>query len=571
MKLSEKKAVNIFPWRRWDIIFATIMMNLIGLSIPLLVLQLYDRIIPNQSYYTLSVITFGVIVSVFMENILRYSRSNILSWLGMFFEYATSIGAFSHLAKAKYADSLKSGHGKHIENIESVTVLKEFLAGQGFLTLIDLPFVILYLGIIAYLSIPIVIVPIIVLFCFVVSALWVGYKLRKALEKRLDIDDRRYNFVIQILSNHHTMKSMGMEDLILRRYERIHSQCALIEHDINFLSAESRDLSSVFSYLMYCGIICIAAFEVIETRASMGVMAACIMLANRAMQPVQTAMAMWTRMQHFGISKTRIKEIFSLNPEGRETDKMATHITGKISIRDLGFHYPDDDKMIFNHLSVEIQPNQIVSIFGANGVGKTTLTQLILGILESQTGEILIDDHPLASYSFSSLHKQIGYLPPKGILFQGTIMENMTLYQTGPIVDEAMKISRDLGLDPWIQRLPLAYQTKVGDSLFYLLPDGIQQRICLVRTLVNHPKIIILDEANTSLDEQGDYQLNQFLQQQKEKSTIIFITHRPSIENIADASYELIDGELVERQLPMKTQFLPTDIVGEEINQEVSQ
>ncbi len=544
---KSRSIITLFPWKRWDVICATIVLNILGLAVPLLILQLYDRIIPNQSFYTLSVLTFGVAIAIVFEAVVRFSRSHLLSWLGSVFEYVTSLGAFAHLVNARFDEIVKKGSGKHIENIESISVLKEFLAGHGFLALLDIPFVLLYIGFIAYLSVKIALVPVVVLTIFVLSAVWIGRNLRKSLEQKLDVDDRRYNFIIQTLSNHHTMKSMGMEDLILRRYERLHLQCAKIEHDVNLFSAQSRDLGFMLSYLMYGAIVCVAAYEVIDSKASLGVVAACIILANRAMQPIQTATTMWTRLQHFNIAKIRLRDIFSLKHESVDKKTVTQPIQGKVSLRDVCFHHDDNPRLILDQVTVDIEPGEIASIYGINGVGKTTLAQLILGTLAPQSGKVLIDDIPISDYTFSSIHKQIAYLPSKGVLFQGSIIDNMTLYQTGPLVEEALKLSRDLGLDSWVQRLPQGYHTKVGDSLFLLLPDGIQQRICLVRTLVNHAKIIILDEANTSLDEEGDYLLHQFLLKNKGQSTVVFITHRPSIEKISDSSYELKEGQLYSR------------------------
>lgn len=566
------KTPNIFPWKRWDIIAATIGLNVMGLAIPILALQLYDRIIPHQSYSTLLVMTFGIVLIIVMESVLRYCRSHLLSWIGMFFDYSTSLGAFNHVMRAKYEHVVKEGAGKSVENLEGISMLKEFMAGQGFLALLDLPFVLLYIGIIGYLSKEIVIVPIIILLIFIAASLWSGSHLRVALEKRFDVDDRRYNFIIQILSNYHTMKAIGMEDLILRRYERLQRQCALVEQDVNFHSSHSRDLSTFFSFLMYCGIICFTGFEVIHGNASMGVMAAVIILANRAMQPVQNALMMWSRFQHFGISKQRMNNIFSMPSQNVRKSPIIDRIKGAIRFEGVDFAYPDSHKVLFKGLSVNIEAGEIVSIFGPNGAGKTTLSQLLLGMIAPDQGEILIDDRPLSDYDASALHKQIGYLPPKGPLFQGSILDNMTLYQTGDIVEEAYRLSKELGLDPWIQKLPQAYQTKVGDSLFYVLPDGIQQRICLVRALLQRPAILVLDEANTSLDDQGDLLLKELLLGIKNHSTVIFITHRPSIQSIADTSYELKDGQLIQTKSTTHPGFLsapPPHTVDDITTQEV--
>lgn len=560
-KLGRKQPrTSLFPWKRWDIILGSMSLNLFSLVIPILVLQMYDRIIPNKSYNTLILMSCGVILASVLEATLRFSHSRILSWLGMHFENIATVGAFDHLTKATPESFRKRGVGEHVENIESIPILREFLAGQGFLVFLDFPFLLLYIGVIAYFSWTIALVPIFFLSLFVLISLVLAQKLKKALEEQLDLDDRRYNFIIETLTNHHTLKSMGMEELLLRRYERIHAQCSGVTYKINHYSAEFRDLANLCSYLMFGGVVGVAALEVIHGNATIGIMGASIILSNRAMQPVQAAVGMLTRLQHFSIAKHRLKEIFKMPMESLAYKGVSKMIQGHLKIENLSFHYTpqntESSPFILQSLDLEVEPGQVVAIYGQNGSGKSTLMQLIAGILTPSAGTIFVDDMPMAEYNSTTLRKQIMYVPPRGKLFQGTILENITLFQVAELADEAFSLSRQLGLSEWIARLPQGYETKVGDSLFHTLPEGIHQRICLVRALMTHPKILILDEANTALDEKGDYALRTVINKLRGDTTILFVTHRPSISEIADVTYELVEGKLVSRSSDVKLEHL---------------
>jgi ATP-binding cassette subfamily C protein LapB len=526
-------------------ILSTIVLNFLTLAIPLLVLQLYDRIIPNQAYGTLSLLGIAVGIVIILEAVLRFSRGYVLSWLGMHFEHGAAVGAFQHLANATLNDLNKKGVGEHVENIESTTILKEFLAGQGFLVLMDLPFVVLFLGVIAYFSIEIALAATAILAAFILLTWIVGRFLRKSLATQMDLNDRRFNFVVEILSNHHTLKALGMEDLILRRYERIQNECSKANYKVYLHAAEARDLASMFSYIMFVGVVAVAALQVISSVTTVGVMAASIVLTSRAMQPIQAAMGIWTRFQYFSIAKKRIEEHFHLTLEPPLVHGVNKPIEGKVTLKDIHFQYDEEKPELFRGLDLTVRPGSLVTIHGKNGIGKTTLMWVIMGNLHPKSGSLLIDDEPISSYHYRDLRRQIAYVPPNGVLFQGTILENMTMYRGAPYIDDALALSRQLGLDEWIRHLPLGYETKVGDQLFLLLPDGIHQRICLIRALVNRPKVLILDEANTSLDESGDHLLKQVLQSLRGKVTIIFVTHRPSIQELADESYELINGALL--------------------------
>jgi ATP-binding cassette subfamily C protein LapB len=570
---SHSKSGSVFPWKRWDIILSTVVLNLLSLSIPLFVLQLYDRVIPNQSFGTLTLLGIAVGIAALLEASLRFSRGYVLSWLGMHFEHGAAVGAFQHLVNATLNDLNKRGVGEHVENIESATILKEFLAGQGFLILLDLPFVFLFLGIIAYFSPPIALAATAILVVFVLLAWFLGIVLRRYLEKQLDLNDRRYNFIVEILTNHHTLKALGMEDLLLRRYERLQTQCSDVNYKVYLYSAEARDLGNMFSYILFVGIVAVATLQVITSSTSVGIMAACIILTNRAMQPIQAAMGVWTRFQYFTIAKKRIEDHFNLKLEPPLAQGITKPIQGKITLKNVCFQYNDDSPEILKGIDLSVSPGSAVTIHGKNGAGKTTLMLVLMGNLHPSMGSLLIDDEPLSSYHYRDLRRQIAYVPPKGILFQGTIIENMTMYRGAAYVDDALGLSRQLGLDEWIHHLPQGYDTKVGDQLFLLLPDGIHQRICLVRALVNRPKILILDEANTSLDENGDQLLKQVVRSLHGAVTVIFVTHRPSIQEIADASYELTDGFLLSKDklsLPSKRDDLDGASSDSEQNQETS-
>ena len=181
--------------------------------------------------------------------------------------------------------------------------------------MLDLPFVLLFLSIIAYFSIQIALAAVAILGVFILLAWIFGRLLRNHLEEQLDVNDRRYNFIVEILTNHHTLKALGMEELLLRRYERIHNHCSNVNYKVYLYAAEARDLASMFSYIMFVGVVAVAALQVISEATTIGVMAASIVLTNRAMQPIQAAMGVWTRFQYFTIAKKRIEEHFSLTLE----------------------------------------------------------------------------------------------------------------------------------------------------------------------------------------------------------------------------------------------------------------
>ncbi len=223
----------------------------------------------------------------------------------------------------------------------------------------------------------------------------------------------------------------------------------------------------------------------------------------------------------------------------------AVDLDGSVVLHDVDFRYPNAQSTVLNQASLTIQPRTLVTIYGQSGSGKTTLAKLIKGDLVPDSGKIVLKDHSFDQNMTSLSQDQIIYLSSDPQIYVGTILENLTLFKIGPLLDEAVKLSQQLGLESWVKTQPLGYQTPIFDSLDTTVPSGIKQRIGLIRCLLQEPKILILDEANSYLDDPGDSALKTILTEMKEGMTIIFITHRPSFKKIADDSYDLVNGQLL--------------------------
>lgn len=534
------------PWKRLDVIFSTICLNLFALTLPIMVLQLYDRIIPNQAMGTLSILVVGVGIAVILESIIRISRTYILGWIGQQFDYGTSSSMFSHLMNARLYDINRIGIGEHLENIESLGTLKDFLAGQGFLVLLDLPFLFFFLGLITYLGGSVLgIASVFILSMFVISSLFLGKKLYQNLLEQQNVSDRKYNFLVEILNNYHTLKCLNMEELLLRRFERIQLQTAYVDYKINLYSSEARYLGALFASILFGTVIYVAGTGVIFNTMSAGAMGACLFLSNRVLQPLQQGMSMWTRFQHFQMSQKRFHNVFQMPLEHQHGQKII--LKGEMTLKNVAFSYPHQKQILFHDVTATVHPGEFVCIIGRGGTGKTTLCQLLLGNLQPTGGDICFDGVPLNAMNMPAFRKQVAYLAPRGEVFSGTVMENITLFADQSKKEFARLLSRKIGLDRWVSTLPQGYDTVIGNQLDNDLPLGIQQRLCFVRALLLSPKILILDEANTNIDIVGDQELLSVLMELKKSMTILFVTHRPSVARLADRIFEIRDHTLVER------------------------
>jgi len=553
-------SIAYMPGSIFDLIIASIFINLLALAMPLTLLQVYDRIIPNSADGTLILLIVGVASALVMEALLRLGRSYVSGWMGARFDHLAGCSAIEKLLGVSIVDFEKIGSGMHLERVNALGPLKEFYAGQAILVLCDMPFAILYLGALAYLAGILVFVPIVLMIAFVISALYLGTKLKKSLEDRMNADDRRYSFIIEVLGGVHTVKGLAMEELMVRRYERLQETCADAEYHVALHGASAVSVGALFSQFVLFSVVGFGSVLVIDGTLTIGGLAACTMLAGRSMGPMQKGVGIWTRFQSIQLARERLQKLFSMEIENPPGLPDMPEIQGGIELQDLSFSFgvnKDGEELepLFENVNIHVSPGETVGISGGNASGKTSLLYLMMGVFPPTNGTASIDGLNLRDYDASSIRSQVSYLPQEGVLFNGTILENVTMFREDK-VQEAYDMSKLLGLDTVVSHMPQGYETMVGDGAGDKLPRGIKQRIAIARALVDKPRVLLFDEANTSMDGPGDAMLRNLLERLKGRVTLILVTPRPSMLNLADRIYDIKDRNLIERDAP--EQLIPS-------------
>ncbi|CAA7613816.1 ABC-type protease/lipase transport system, ATPase and permease component protein [Magnetospirillum sp. SS-4] len=527
----------------FDLAISSLFLNVLGLALPMSLLQVYDRILPNKSVGTLVLLMGGVLGALMLESALNFCRSYITGWVGAKFEHRAGCAALDRLLMSSIDDFEKGGSGVHLERMGSLPMVREFYAGQAMLTLLDLPFAILYLSLVAMMGGWLVLVPLALLIAFAVTAIVIGTKLRGSLQKRMVADDRRFNFIIEVLGGIHSVKAFAMEAQMVRRYERLQEACAEGAYKVALNSASAMGISSFFAQATTICVAMAGALIVIDGEMTTGGLAACSMLAGRAMNPLQKALGVWTRFQSFMLARHRLTELFSLRPEAPENLPKLETVRGALELENVSFRYNDSMPFVIKDASISIREGECIVISAGNGAGKTTLLTLLQGVLRPTSGRLLIDGQPALNFEPQSMRDKIAYLPQMGDLFQGTILQNITMFRK-KLDDVAVETAALLGLDEVVATMAQGFDTPVGDGAYDSLPRGIKQRIAIARALVNNPRIVLFDEANTAVDATGDNYLRVWLERAKGKRTLVLVTSRPSLAKMADRIFELDAGVL---------------------------
>ena len=542
-----------FTGEKSTIIASSIVINILALAFPLLMLQLYDRILPHQSLDTLGLIAVAVAIAVAMESVIRVVRSNTTAWISARFEHKAMIAVTERALAEPLHDFERKGTGTVMDSYKSVSTLKYHYSGQTFQQLMDLPFTLLYVLIVFILS-PWVGLLLSAGYAVFIFITWKnGHDDPILIKEQKQADLRRANFLNETLTNVHTLKSMTMEALMLRRYERLQEGCARLMSRVTYALDMSAGIGNIFSPMMNMLIVALGAWLVISHHLTNGELAACILLGMRSLAPLQRLGGMWSKYQQDEILRDNLA--LTLMQDGlpkkatapEDAIKLADRPmkSAKLVLKDVHYQFPGSKTELFDGLSLTVEPGEFLAIKGDSGSGRSTLLQLMAGVLHPTQGEVSIDDKDINSIPLDELSEHVAYLPQKAQMFEGSLLDNVSVFEPDR-VERALLTAKMLGLGDFVAKMPRGWDSPVGDTAADAMPPGYRQRIAIVRALSNQPNVILFDDATSVMDSDGDATFLKFMEAVRGKVTVVLVSQRPSFLRLASRTLYLQEGQLYE-------------------------
>jgi len=529
---------------------SSLLANMLALALPLAMLQIFDRVLGNQAYETLILITAGVILAVIVENLLRLMTSQVNGWLASRWEHQTSLAALDRLLHSTMQYYFKQEPSVYTGRVSAAAKVSHFYSGQAIMVLLDLPFVLLFLSLTAMIGGWLVIVPIVLLTLFALITQQFAGWIRQRVHDRHVSDDRRFNFLVEVLTGIHSVKSMGLEPQMQRRHEQ------LIEAGTNHgealvrANAIAASLGNLFTQIMVVLVVFFGAYLVIKGEMSTGALAASMILSIRAVLPIRQALSTWIKYQSFLESHQELEDILHA-PTDREGLGIMPPVRHSFSLEGISYAPQGRAQPVFDGLSLTIKAGETIAIHGETGAGKTSLMNLLCSLMPPTAGQVLVDGVRISDYDGDSVRKQIALLPQSPVTFSGSIIENLTMFDP-KLNERALELAQELGLDKTVSAMAMGYETPLGKGLSETLPSGIRQMITIIRALIHNPSVILFDEANIGLDFSADKMLKEYLERQKGKVTIVLITPRPSLLSLADRSFVIHHGRLISSEQASK-------------------
>ncbi len=514
-------------------IVLSLAINLLMLTVPLYMLQLFDRVIASQSSDTLIFLTIIAVAALLVMAVLDIMRNRIAARIGNWFD--ESIGPPS--LQQSVTHHLWGNHYSK-RSLLDVLQLRQFISSPTFFVVFDAPWIIIYLLVIYLLSVTLGVIATIGAVALIILAVLNESLVRKRMKKNQKDQSSAQTLTENAFKNAEIVRAMGMMTDIEKQYEHVNKLAGesrlQVSDRSNTISSSAKTIRLILQVLMLGA----GAYLVIQGELSAGSMIAGSIIMARAMAPIEQGISGWKTMVNAWLSFKRLSHFFSQTPEAYsalETKKL----TGVLQVEHLAFAATKQSPRILQNINFTLTQGHGLAIVGPTGAGKSTLARLILGIWPPSLGNIRLDNIETFQMSPASLNLNIGYVPQEQSYFDGSIKINIARH--GKADEQAIiKAAKLVNIHEAILKLPHGYNTTMSG---YELSTGFKQRIALARAFYNDPCLIIMDEPENQLDNDGLLSLQHAIESTKPCGTsFIIITHRPHLANFCEHTMVLNKG-----------------------------
>jgi subfamily B ATP-binding cassette protein HlyB/CyaB len=511
-------------WR--DILLASLVIQLLALATPLFTQVVIDKVVVHRTESTLIVIAIGLAVFMFFSALLTWVRQYLLLHTGNRVDAVLGSAVFEHLLKLPPAYYEHRPTGVIAARLHGVETIRDFLASAAVTLVLDLPFLVIFAAIMFYYSVFLTLVSLAIISVIVLMSLVAAPVFRAQLNEQFLLGARNQAFTTEYIAGIETVKSLQMEPQLKARYGDYLADYLRAGFAVRQIGNSYNVAANGLEQLMTLLILVLGAWQVMHSSDfTVGMLVAFQMFASRLSQPMLRLVGLWQQFQQANLSVARLGDVmnapaepYSLVPTRRGQGQ------GRIEIEALAFRYSEQLPYLYQDFNLTVQPGQVMAIMGPSGSGKSTLTKLLQGFYLPSSGTIRIDGTDLRHLSANELRSNFGVVPQETMLFSGTLYDNLQMANPQASFEDIVQACRMAEIHDFVEKLPKGYQTEIGERGVGL-SGGQKQRISIARALIKKPKILIFDEATSSLDAQTAEHFAATINQLKGKVTMLFITH----------------------------------------------
>ncbi|TCI02047.1 ATP-binding cassette domain-containing protein [Corallincola luteus] len=516
---------------------ASVVINILSLALPLTMLQIFDRILPNQSLGTATVLVVSVAIAILLETLLRFARSWVLAASASHFELSATINTSQALMDADYQQIEQLGTGRIFSGLSSIATVRDLYSGQAALAIMDFPFVVIFLVLVAYIGGVLVFIPLAVWLVVGLIVWLLGKKLYQVTNTVALSNSQRTRMLMHVLIGISTAKALALETKLASKYRELNHQRLAQQQQVDWLASRLQEIIQGASQGTTLLLVLVGCLAVLNGELTSGGLAACSILAGRAVAPLSAIISLRSRLVAAKSAMTSVDTIVNLP---------SSHFTGthtyqaklpapfiklcQLSAKRVCAH--------LDHVSLTIPANRLTVVRSDPLTHASLLLTTIGGLQKPCEGDIYFNEIPQYHHNQNEFSQSVLYVSSWPPLFDGSLIDNMTMFNP-ELAPEAMKLADDLGLTTTISRLNNGYQTPVGEGADTRLSQGAIKLIAMVRALVQKPSLLLLDEPLVSLDIDGQNRLVTLLKQMTPEMTVVASSHNPSLIVQCDAQIEI--------------------------------
>lgn len=534
--------------------------NLLLFVGPIYMLQIYDRVLSSRNETTLVMLTVVAVGLLVTYGIMEYIRSRMLVRAGMQFDEVISAPLFSRAVKAQLANP--AGGSQYI--LSDIDKIREFITGQGIIAFFDAPWVPLFLAICFLFHPWLGLVATVGALIIFILALANELMTRNFLKTAGNASQGANHFASATLQNAEVIRALGMEKQLADRWMSKHDAMLVDQAKASDRAGVVVSGSKFVRMTLQVAILGVGAYLVLHQEISAGIMIAASIIMGRALSPVEMAVGQWKQFIAARQADGRLKALLASVPETvTRTDLPAPK--GNITVHQLTSAIPGTRITVLKNVSFALEAGDVMAMVGASGSGKSSLVRHLVGVWSPLAGTVRLDGAEIGHWDPDRLGEHLGYLPQDVKLFSGTVAENIARFHSPDSSDPIIEAAMLSGAHEMIQNFSEGYETQVGDGGTQL-SGGQRQRVGLARALYNSPKLVVLDEPNSNLDQVGEAALHDAILRLKERgTTVIIVTHKMNLLSVSDKVLLLEDG-LVKSFGPSSEFIKATQLVSQGVS-----
>jgi len=528
----------------FEVMLASIFINLFALVSAFYIMVVYDRVIPNNAIESLTALTVGVLLIVLFDFGMKVLRGLYTDKASTLIDMEVSEDLFERISRNEQLMGQNTGATASV--VKEFDSLKEFIASASFVAFVDLPFIFLFIFVLYTIGGPIAMVPALIVLAVITIGLLIQPVVRRLTHNAAQDGQSKQGVIVEVLSGMETLKTLRGIGILRGRWLDSVGRQGIASIKSKFWSQLTTNFTQSGQQLSQVGIIVYGVFLIAEGNMTMGSLIACVILSGRTLAPLGMVSNLLGRFNQALTAYTNFGQLMQqpVKEMSRAHQVRKESVEGAVSLTNVSLTYPQQKEPTIKQVNLNVAAGEKIAIVGKIGSGKTSLLRLIAGLYDPTEGSVKIDQSDVSHMHPDDLRRHVGVVMQTPLLFSGTLKENLLIGNPDASDEQLTQVAKIAGVDEIASNLPDGYETVLAER-GQQLSGGQRQAICIARAFIGDPRIIIMDEPSSAMDSGSEQKLLFDLKERLKDKTLILITHRGTLLSLVDRVVVFDSGRIL--------------------------